>query len=105
MDEQKLQQAQMLEQNLHSVLLQKQAFQLELSETKAALKELDSAGEEVYKIIGQLMLKKGKEEIKKDLEAKEKILDSSFKKIEKQEEENLKQLEKLQEEFAKEAKK
>jgi len=105
MDEQKLQQAQMLEQNLHSVILQKQAFQLELSETKAALKELDSAGEEVYKIIGQLMLKKGKEEIKKDLEAKEKILDSSFKKIEKQEEENLKQLEKLQEEFAKEAKK
>lgn len=101
MEEKILQEAQMLEQNLHSILLQKQAFQLELSETKAALKELDSSGEDVYKIIGQLMLKKDKKEIKQDLESKEKILDLSLKKIEKQEEENLKQLEKLQEEFTK----
>ena len=105
MDEKKLQQAQMLEQNLHSVLLQKQAFQLELSETKAALKELDSSGEEVYKIIGQLMLKKDKKKIKQELEGKEKILDSSLKRIEKQEKESLKELEKLQEEFAKLTKK
>mgnify|MGYP001573733989 CR=1 FL=1 len=38
--ENKMQEVQMLEQNLQNILLQKQAFQIELRETKAALKEL-----------------------------------------------------------------
>ena len=46
----KIQEIQFLEQNLQNLLMQKQAFQMELSETQAALKELENSGEEVFKI-------------------------------------------------------
>ncbi len=52
----KLQEMQMLEQNLQNLLMQKQAFEIELSETIAALKEVESSKEQVFKVIGQLMI-------------------------------------------------
>src|SRR3972149_6481387 len=70
----KIQEIQMMEQNLQNLLLQKQAFQMELSETLAAKKEIDNAGEEVFKIIGQLMVKTDKEKVKSELANKEKLL-------------------------------
>ena len=68
----KIQEMQILEQNLQSLLLQKQAFQMELSETQSALKEIENSGEEVFKIIGQLMIKTDKSKIKQELLNKEK---------------------------------
>ena len=68
--QEKLQEMQFLEQNLQSLMMQKQAFQMELSETKAALKELDNYGEDVFKIVGQLMLKKDKTKMKEELNNK-----------------------------------
>ncbi len=88
-----LQEAQFLEQNLHNLILQKQAFQMELAETQAALKEIEKSGEDVFKIVGQLMLKKEKSKIKKELTDKEKIIESRTKALEKQEAALLKQLE------------
>jgi prefoldin beta subunit len=70
----KIQEMQMLEQNVHQILMQKQAFQMELSETQAALKEIEKADDEVFKIVGQLMIKSKKSEIKNELLSKEKIL-------------------------------
>lgn len=75
----------MLEQNLQNTLLQKQAFQIEFRETQAALKELDKSGEEVFKIIGQLMIKTDKKQMKEELLNKEKIIDMRIKSFEKQE--------------------
>ena len=49
-----LQEMQILDQNLHNMLLQKQAFQMELSETNSALKEIDKSNE-VFKLFGELM--------------------------------------------------
>jgi prefoldin beta subunit len=89
----------MLEQNLQNLLLQKQAFQMELSETKSALKEIGNSGDEVFKIIGQLMIKTNKAKLKEELSNKEKIITLRIKSIEKQETPLAKKLEDLQKEI------
>jgi len=76
---------QLLEQNLQNLMFQKQAFNMELSETSSALEELEKSGQDVFKIIGQLILKKQKDEVKKELEEKKKILEVRLNSIEKQE--------------------
>jgi prefoldin beta subunit len=83
--EQKIQEMQMLDQNLHQLLLQKQAFQMELSETESAMKEIGKSGDEVFKIIGQLMIKSDKKKIEDELSNKKKLLDLRVKSIEKSE--------------------
>ena len=95
----KIQEMQMLEQNLQNLLFQKQAFQMELSETKSALKEIGNSGDEVFKIIGQLMIKTDKAKTKEELSNKEKIIALRIKSIEKQETPIAKKLEDLQKEI------
>ena len=102
---QKIQEIQFLEQNLQNLLLQKQAFQMELSETQSALKEIESSGDEVFKIIGQLMIKTEKSKMQQELSNKEKLLELRTKTIEKQETSLTEQLEKLREEIMKGMKK
>ncbi len=85
MSQEKIQQMQFLEQNLQNLIYQKQSLQMELSETQSAVKELESGGDEVYKIVGQLMLKTEKEKTKKELQEKEKTINSRLSSIEKQE--------------------
>ncbi len=92
MENQKLQEMQFLEQNLQNLLLQKQSFQLELSETNSALKELENSGDETFKIIGQLMIKTEKSKILKELAEKQKILNLRIKTIQGQETSLAKQL-------------
>lgn len=104
-DDKKLQEMQILEQNLQNLLLQKQAFQMELSETTTALKEIEKSSDEVFKIIGQLMIKTEKKKIKDELLNKEKILDLRIKSFEKQEDYLSAQLDKLREEIMKNIKK
>ena len=76
---------QLLEQGLQNLLFQKQAFQIELSETENALKEVGKTKEDVYRMIGQIMLKASKEGIEKELKEKKDILELRIKSIEKQE--------------------
>ncbi len=102
---QKIQEIQFLEQNLQNLLLQKQAFQMELSETQSALKEIESSGDEVFKIIGQLMIKTDKSKMQEELSNKDKLLSLRIKTIEKQETSLAEQLEKLREEIMKAMKK
>ena len=71
---------------------------MEVSETKAALKELGNSGDETFKIVGQLMLRTDKEKIKKELLDKEKILDNRIEGIEKQEKELMEKLDNLKKE-------
>ncbi|MCL5730409.1 MAG: prefoldin subunit beta [Candidatus Pacearchaeota archaeon] len=98
-DEETIQEMQVLEQNLHNLLLQKQAFQMELSETKSALKEIDKSGE-IFRLIGELMIKTDKEKAKEDLIMKEKVLDMRIKSIEKQEDSLGKRLQELRDKFS-----
>ena len=99
--EKNIQELQILEQNLQNILLQKQAFQIELRETQAALKELEKSGEEVFKIIGQLMIKTDKKDMKEELLGKEKMMDLRIKSFEKQEHALSEKLEELQREILK----
>ena len=65
--ENKFQEMQILEQSLQNILLQKQAFQMELLETQSALKEIEKSDDEIFKIIGQLMIRTEKRKIKDEL--------------------------------------
>ncbi|MEK6945871.1 MAG: prefoldin subunit beta [Nanoarchaeota archaeon] len=102
--EKNMQEMQMIEQNLQNILLQKQAFQMELSETKAAFSEIQNSGDEVFKIIGQLMIKTDKKKINEELESKEKLLDLRLKSLDKQEASLSDRLEKLRDEIIKDRK-
>ena len=97
--ESKMQELQLLEQSLQNTLMQKQAFQMELSETQAALGELKNSGDEVFKIIGQLMIKSEKSKITSDLENKEKILNLRISTLEKQENSLTEKFEELRKEI------
>jgi prefoldin beta subunit len=100
----KLQEMQIVEQNLQNIIIQKQAFQMELNEIDSASKELEKSKGEVYKIVGQLMISKEKSEIKNELKEKEKIISSRINALDKQEEIFSEKAEKLRKEFLKNAK-
>jgi len=100
--ENKIQEMQLIEHNLHNLLLQKQAFQMEFSETESALEEIKNSSDEVYKIIGQLMIKSEKSKLNDELENKKKIIDLRLKSLEKQEKIFAEKLEKLRRELIKE---
>jgi prefoldin beta subunit len=85
MKEENIQEIQFLEQGLQNILFQKQAFQMELSEAKEALKELENSKDEVFKIIGQIMIKSEKSKIKEEILSKIKIFELRMKNLEKQE--------------------
>lgn len=103
-NENKAQEMQLIEQSLHNVLMQKQAFQMEEAETKSALKEIEGAGEEVYKIVGQLMIKSDKKRIEDELKNKEKMIGLRLNSLQKQEENLSEQLSKIREELIKKKK-
>ena len=90
---------QMLEQNLQQILMQKQAFQMELRETQSAMKELEKSGEEVFKIIGQMMIKSDKKSMISELANKEKLMDLRIRNFEKQEIAVSKKIEEIQKEI------
>jgi prefoldin beta subunit len=85
MKEKDVQEIQFLEQGLQSILFQKQAFQMELSETKDALKEIENSKDDVFKVIGQIMIKVEKSKMKEEMLNKVKIIELRIKNLEKQE--------------------
>ena len=85
MENKDIQEIQFLEQGLQNILFQKQAFQMELSEAKEALKELENSKDEVFKVIGQIMIRSEKSKIKEELLSKIKIFELRMKNLEKQE--------------------
>lgn len=97
-----IQEIQFLEQNLQSILFQKQAFQIELSESKESLNALENSNDEVFKTIGQIMIKYEKSKIKDEILNKIKILELRIKTLEKQENTFSEKMEKLRDEFLKE---
>ena len=98
--DEEIQEMQILDQNLHNILLQKQAFDMELSETKSALGEIEKSGE-IFKLIGELMIKSDKEKVREELSNKEKLLNMRIKSIEKQEDALTKRLDDLRTKFSK----
>ena len=82
----KLQEMAILEQSVQHLSLQKQSLQFEINEVLSALEELKKSGEkEVFKIVGQIMVKSKKEDLEKELEEKKDMAELRVKSIEKQE--------------------
>lgn len=81
----KIQELQILEQNIQNILMQKQTFQIEINEFTNALSDLKKSDEEVYKIVGGLMIHSNKASLVADLEEKKKLLDLRISSLEKQE--------------------
>lgn len=105
MNENKIQEIQFLEQHLQNILIQKQTFDLELSEIQNALQELEKSNEEVYKIVGQLMIKSNKKEIQESLSNKIKIIELRLSGLSNQEKSINEKVESLREEILNPSKK
>ncbi|MFH8080771.1 MAG: prefoldin subunit beta [Candidatus Aenigmatarchaeota archaeon] len=90
-------QYQALQQQLQAVLIQKENSKLELIENERALEEIKkSETKEIYKIVGQIMIKKDVEEAKKEIEERLSDLEvriSALEKTEQKIEDKLKELE------------
>ena len=85
--EQLMQQAQVLQQQLQGILVQKENLGMQAMEIANALDELDKTKEaDVYKATGPLLIKSAKTEVKKDLEEKKELIDLKVKTLEKSEE-------------------
>jgi len=76
---------QILENTLQSILMQKQALQLELTEIENAASELNKTKDDVYKIAGNIMIKAGKESLIKEISQKKDLIALRLKTIESQE--------------------
>ncbi len=88
---------QMMEQRLQSFLMQKQSFQGQFLELENALHESENS-EEVYKIVGQIVVKSDKKKLVEELKEKKELFDKKIKEIEKQEEKLREDIAPLQEE-------
>jgi len=102
--QEKIRELQSFEQTLHSLLLQKQAFQMELNETENALSEISKTKGDIFKMVGSIMIKTDKDSVEKNLNRKKELLTIRLKSIENQEKNLESDSEKLKEEVMKKLK-
>ena len=84
-NQENIQQLQLLEQSLSSLISQKQGFQVQLNEVDNAIKEIQGK-QTAYKIVGGVMIEKKREDIEEELNSKKKMLEVRISSLEKQEE-------------------
>lgn len=97
--EKKIQELQTSEQALQTLILQKQAFQLELNETEEAIEEIKKTKGDVYKIVGQIMIKTSAEESEQEMKNKEQIFKLRIGSIEKQQSQIQQKIDRLRQEI------
>ncbi|MEK6951262.1 MAG: prefoldin subunit [Nanoarchaeota archaeon] len=99
----KVQQLQLLQQNLQALLTQKQQLQNQLVELESATRELKTT-EKAYRIIGKIMLATSTEGLAKDLQEKKEVAELRIQSVEKQEEKLNQMMETVQKEMLKDLK-
>ena len=99
----KVNQLQVLQQNLQNVSLQKQQLHAQVIEIDSALAELKNTSQ-AYKIVGKIMLASSKEELEKDLLEKKEVVEIRLKNFVQQEEKLQKNIDDLQKEVMEELK-
>jgi prefoldin beta subunit len=82
--QEKISKLQLIEQNIQSLLVQKQQFQSQLFEVESALKEIEKTND-AFKIIGNIMIKTDKNQLKNELAQKKELVDLRLGNIHKQE--------------------
>ncbi|MEM4336687.1 MAG: prefoldin subunit beta [Candidatus Woesearchaeota archaeon] len=96
--EEKIRDLQESEQTLQQILIQKQTFQAQLLEIEAAQEEMKKS-EEVYKFVGNILVKSKREDVEKELSEKNETILLRIKNIEKQEEKLSEKIKNLREEI------
>jgi prefoldin beta subunit len=91
----KIQELQGMEQNLHNLVMQKQAFQMELTETENALTEISKSDDDIFKLVGNIMIKTDKKKTEEDLTKKKDLLALRLKSIDSEEKDLTKNAEAL----------
>ncbi len=96
--QQLLEQAQIFQQELQTLMSQKATLTIEIGDIKRALDEIEKTDEkEVYKISGSILIKSGTEKVKRELEEKKELLEVRITSIEKRESKIKEKMEELKE--------
>jgi len=103
MSSEKINQLQLLQQNLQNLQLQKQQYQSQLLELESAVQELKTTSQ-AYKIVGKIMISSSIPTLLKELEEKKEVLDVRLKNFVQQEKKLQQTQEKLQQEVMSELK-
>ncbi|MDO8656079.1 MAG: prefoldin subunit beta [Nanoarchaeota archaeon] len=93
----KINQLQLLQQNLQNIAAQKQQYENQLIELDSALTELLTT-DKAYKIVGKLMFASSTEKLKKELEEKKEVAQLRLNNFTKQEDKLKQSLEEAQQE-------
>jgi prefoldin beta subunit len=97
MDEDAVAEFQTYQQQLQTVVIQKESFKLQSLEVAKAIEELQKTNQKTaYKITGSIMISKPVEELKKDLEEAKESIELKIKSLEKSEEKINNKLKELQ---------
>ena|SRR3989344_9268713 len=83
--QEKIQELQLLHQRLQIFNAQRQQLQMQHIEVENALTELGKTTGAAYKLVGEILIEKSTEELKKELTEKKEELDLRIKTLEKQE--------------------
>ena len=81
----KIQEIQLFEQQLQGFLMEKQVIQGEYNEVNNALDEIKKTDDEVYKVLGGIMIKANKKTLSEELQERKKIAEVRINALEKQE--------------------
>lgn len=104
-NQQLLQSAAVLQQQLQNVMAQKEAMSVQVLEIKRALDELEKTSEkEVYKIAGPILIKSGKPGVVKELKERDETFDMRIKSLDKEEKRIKLKIEELRERLVKSTK-
>ena len=76
---------QSLQQQLQLISMQKQQMKIQSDEIDHALKEVETAKGDVYRLVGPILMHSTKDEVVKDLNERKSTLDSRIQILEKQE--------------------
>ncbi len=96
-----MEQLQVLEQSLQTTVAQKQNFQSQLLEIENALAEVQKSKEQVYRMVGPLMIAASASDVKKDLESRKEVLNLRLDNLNKQEKKLKERFESLHKEVLK----
>lgn len=104
-NQQLLQSAAILQQQLQAVLTQREALGIQVLETKRAVEELEKSKEkEVYKIAGPILIKSQKSGVLKELKERDEAFSLRLKSLEKEEKRIKLKIEELRERLVKSVK-
>jgi prefoldin beta subunit len=95
----KIQELQVLQQNLQAIVMEEQILRQNLLEIQDAIEELRTSEGKTFKLIGEIFVEKNKEDLLNELESRKEVLEIKMESLEKQKLKLKEKLEQLQKEL------